>query len=62
MKRFGMAPKESKEELLEKKRQRAERFGTAVKEVELQKRKKRIERFGQDSYFDAMRQRKRAKH
>lgn len=62
MKRFGLAPSTLPQDVLEKKKQRAERFGISVKEVELDKRKKRIERFGQDSYFDALRQRKRTKH
>lgn len=62
MKRFGLVPKATPQDVLDKKKQRAERFGTSVKEVELEKRKKRIERFGQDSYFDALRQRKRTKH
>ena len=62
MKRFGIPPPESKDEVLEKKKKRLERFNIANPEVDLEQRRKRIERFGQDSYFDAMRQRKRAKH
>lgn len=56
MKRFGAMPKQSNDDLQDKKRLREERFGIVSKETDLDKRKKRIQRFGEDSYFDALKQ------
>lgn len=61
IKRFGGTVKESKEEFLEKKKMRAQKFGTSVKELDIEKRQKRLERFGKDAFIDALRQSKRSK-
>jgi putative transposon-encoded protein len=57
-----MSAATSKDAIIEMKKQRAQRFGTSVKEVELEKRQKRLERFGNSAQIDYMRQRKRFKN
>jgi hypothetical protein len=62
MKRFGTNSTQAAPQDIEKMKERAERFGTSVKEVEQEKRNQRLERFGQSAHLDAIKKRKKAKY